>query len=80
MRELVALRTHVRQGDPSLTFDWHDDPSPEVRACPQNILYDALSVLTFWLYLIVAFSHLRTCPYAELAISQDYFQVTCPIY
>ena len=68
-RESMAMRAYTRQGDPSLFSDWHDDPPQQVRAFPQNILYNALSGLIFLLYLVVAFFHFRTCPHAELAIS-----------
>ena len=61
-RESVTVRAHMRQGDFSLTFDWHDDPFQEVRASPQNILYNALSVLIFLLHLNVAFT---VTPHAE---------------
>ena len=50
---------------PSLSFDWHDNPPQEVRACSHNILCNALSALIFLLYVIVAFPHVRACPYAE---------------
>ena len=50
----------------------------EVRALPQNILYNALSVLIFLLHFIVAFSHLRTYPHAEQAISQESFPSSVP--
>ena len=77
-RESATMRANVRQSDPSLIFDWRDDPPREVRAFPQNILYNALSVLIFLLHLIVVLSHLRTCPYAELAFSRDLFQKDLP--
>ena len=38
----MTLRAHVRQGDPSLSFDWHRDPPQEVRALLENLLHDTL--------------------------------------
>ena len=73
-RESVAMRAYIRQDDPSLFCGWHDDPPQQVRACPQIFLYNALPAVIFLLYLVVAFFHFRTCPYAELAISREHFQ------
>ena len=33
----VSVRAHIRQGDSSLSFDWHDDPPQEVRST-ENIV------------------------------------------
>ena len=69
-RETVAMRVYTRQGDTSLTFDWHDDPLQEVRALARNIRRNTQSALVFLLHLTVAFPHLHTCPHAELTIFQ----------
>ena len=56
-RASVAVRAHVRQCDPFLFFDLHDDSPQEVSASLQNILYNALSAVVFLFHLVATFSH-----------------------
>ena len=64
-----------------MSFNWHDDPSQEVRALPQDILYTMLSrpssscSTSLWPFSL---SHSRTCPCAELAVSSRIFPSTLP--
>ena len=39
----MTVRAHVRQGDPSLSCDWHDDPPQEVRALVQVLFHFAVA-------------------------------------
>ena len=73
----VTMRAYVRQGDRSLFFDWYDEPPQEVRALPQNILRNALSVLIFLLYLVVAPAHTMGFDISQLSLSSSgYLSVT----
>ena len=56
----------VRQGDTSLTFDWHDDPLQQVRALPQK--YAAQCSVGPCLLALPHCSIHSPCPQAELAI------------
>ena len=62
-----------------MSFNWHDDPSQEVRALPQDILYTMLSRPSFSCSTSLwPVSHSRTCPCAELAVSSRIFPSTLP--
>ena len=66
-----TVRAHVRQCDPSLSFEWHGDPSQEVRDLVQDQSHDALPILVLLLHLAVAFSQLRTRSRVELVSYQQ---------
>ena len=44
-RVSVAVWAHVRQCDPSLPFNWRDDPPQEIRALLLDLLHEALELI-----------------------------------
>ena len=43
---------HVRQCDPSLSFNWHGDPVQEVRALLHNLLHNAPALIGLLLLMV----------------------------
>ena len=66
----VAMRAHVRQGDSSLSFNWHDDPPHAEYSCA--VLCRPSFFLLHLMCSILSPSHLSIR-------SVEYFQVVNPI-
>ena len=56
----MTVRVHVRQCDPSLPSDWHDDRPQQVGALLQNLLHVAFPLVVLLLHLDVALPQLRS--------------------
>ena len=52
-RVTLTVETHVGPCDPTLSFDWHNDPLQEVRALLQDLLHNALPLVVLLLHLTV---------------------------
>ena len=69
-RFLVTVMAYVRQCDPSLSFDWHDDPPQEVRALMQDLLDNAPWLIVLLSYIMVALLQLHPRRRIEIASLQ----------
>ena len=65
------MRAHVRQCDPSLPFNWPDDPAEEVRAPVHNLLHNAPALVVILPHFMIAFLQLRPRPRIEVVTLQQ---------
>ena len=69
-RVSVTRRAQVRQRDPSLSFNWHDEPPQDIRAPLQNLLHKALALVIVLLRLVTTLLQLSHHPGIDLITLQ----------